>query len=344
VLWKNPFAAISVYRDAIGLSSGFAGESLARADRERWRKTAPRNFRKRLETISVVVIMLENRPARVSPILLPSLMTPRQRHVKAVCGAVIICLGLLGLAKGAAAGIYQHATDGQTFVWNSYPDPDDSVSWSGRRDSQRYATGPGTLTWFKRGVFNSRYTGTMFRGRWNGIVTNEDADGKKYRGTFVDGKKSNDWRQIGEDAGAAGTYQKTYDGRAYVWNNYPKADDQVAWSGDIDADGYATGPGQVTWGKNGIPISYYAGMMERGKWNGLVTNVDEDGKKYQGTFVAGVKTSDWKQVTEFDLRPVLTPEQKALNDRWANYLKEIQANNAYQNWSAPPYDLYVSKQ
>jgi hypothetical protein len=189
----------------------------------------------------------------------------------------------------------------------------------------------------------------MVAGKWNGVVENEDANGKKFRGTYVNGNKSTDWVQVSGFSGSAGqsgahgSYQKTADGRAYIWNNYPRPDDQAVWEGGTDPEGYATGEGKLTWYKNTTPVSVYAGTMARGKWNGVVINRDADDKKYQGTFVDGVKTSDWTQVSEFIVRPELTPEQKALNERWAMYLKQIQADNAYSNWSAPPYDLYVNK-
>jgi hypothetical protein len=270
--------------------------------------------------------------------------------MKAIFSATILCFALLALTSSAAAGAYQHTIDGQTLVWNNYPDPDDSASWSGQRDRQRYATGSGTLTWYKRQVLVSRYSGTMHMGKWNGVVDNEDADGKKFRGTFVNGNKARDWVQVNgfssvpNQPGQRGTYQKTHDGRASVWNNYPNPSDQAAWEGQVDVDGYATGEGKLSWFKNGQWVSNYLGIMVRGKWNGLVINQDANGNRFQGTFVDGVKTSDWAQVNEFDLRPKLTPEEKALNDHWANYLKDIQADNEYPNWSGPPYDLYASKQ
>jgi len=193
----------------------------------------------------------------------------------------------------------------------------------------------------------ARYTGTMFRGKFHGLVTNEDADGKRFRGTFVDGAKTGDWVQLRESSvdtnpGATqGIYIKTYDGRTFVWNNYPKPGDQAAWSGSVDTEGYAKGQGQLDWYKNGKPVSSYAGEMVRGKWNGSVTNVDVDGKKYQGTFVNGVKASDWAEVAEF--RRVLTAEDKELDAHWTAYLKQIQADDDYANWSGRPYDLYAQQ-
>jgi hypothetical protein len=267
--------------------------------------------------------------------------------MKALSGAFVLGSALLVFAAGAWAGAYQRTLDRQTLVWNNYPKPYDQAEWSGHRDSSGYAVGPGTLTWYKNRVLMGRYSGTMVRGKWNGLVTNVDADGKKFRGTFVDGAKSGDWVEVGDASGGAsqasaiGTYQKTYDGRAYVWNNYPKADDQVMWSGETDSAGYATGIGQLAWYKNRTLVSGYAGNMVRGKWNGIVTNEDVNGKKFQGTYVDGVKQGDWILVDEFRFRRELTPEEKALNAHWAQYLRHIQAGNDYPNWSAPPYDLFV---
>src|SRR5205085_12603700 len=34
-------------------------------------------------------------------------------------------------------------------VWNNYPKAEDRVSWTGGKDSLRYASGSGTLNWFK---------------------------------------------------------------------------------------------------------------------------------------------------------------------------------------------------
>jgi hypothetical protein len=92
-----------------------------------------------------------------------------------------------------ASGIFQLTREGGTFVWNNYPRPGDEASWSGDRDAEGYATGNGSITWFKRGIFTTRYTGRMIRGKLDGSVTNEDANGKKFHGTFSNGVKSADW-------------------------------------------------------------------------------------------------------------------------------------------------------
>jgi hypothetical protein len=261
--------------------------------------------------------------------------------------ALVFLLILLAAAVSAIAGSYQRSINGQALVWNNYPRSSDQAAWSGPKDSAGYATGSGTLTWYKGQTLVGRYTGMMVRGKLDGLVTNVDADGRTFRGTFVDGVKTNNWVEIGKgnSPGAGqGIYIKTYDGRAYVWNNYPKSEDQATWTGEIDSDAYATGPGIIRWYKHGQQVTAYQGTMVRGKHDGVVYNEDADGKRYQGRFVDGVKSTDWTAVTEFTARKEPTPEQKALNGRWAQYLKEIQADNDYPNWSGPPYDLYARKQ
>ena len=103
------------------------------------------------------------------------------------------------------AGEYQRTNDDHAYVWNNYPRPGDNASWSGATDSRGYATGYGTLTWYKSGSWASRYSGTMVTGKLNGLVTNEDSDGRKFKGTYVNGKQSSDWAQISATAEATAT-------------------------------------------------------------------------------------------------------------------------------------------
>ncbi len=92
-----------------------------------------------------------------------------------------------------------------------------------------------------------------------------------------------------------GAYHVTKDGGTLVWNNHPRPGDEASWSGDCDANGYATGAGTLTWSKRGAVISRYTGKMIRGKLDGPVTNIDADGKRFHGTFVNGSKSADWSR-------------------------------------------------
>jgi len=115
---------------------------------------------------------------------------------------------ILILAKGALAdGAYQRTEDRKkTLVWNNDPKPEDTATWSGGRDSEGYATGPGTLNWFRidrnfmtgSNIFGrkqmpiSSYSGTMVRGKFSSEVVTVD-HGKTYHATFVDGHKKGRW-------------------------------------------------------------------------------------------------------------------------------------------------------
>ncbi|MDQ2824728.1 MAG: hypothetical protein M3R29_04705 [Verrucomicrobiota bacterium] len=106
---------------------------------------------------------------------------------------------------------------------------------------------------------------------------------------------------------ADGEYQRTKNGRTMVWNNDPKPDDEAAWTGGRDREGYATGFGTLTWytgpkqtvkrlgilpvTKSGVYARYF-GNMVRGKFNGPV-NVHTNGKTAYAVFVDGVRTDRW---------------------------------------------------
>lgn len=112
---------------------------------------------------------------------------------------------------------------------------------------------------------------------------------------------------LANGAYAGGTYQRTKDGKTFVWNNHPRRGDAATWSGDRDASRYARGYGTLTWytvervivtGSNLPSPKYsatgrYSGKMRRGKLDGPVVNVDANGKTFHGTFMNGRKTSNW---------------------------------------------------
>ena len=61
-----------------------------------------------------------------------------------VCGALLL---FASVAYGA--GSYQRTRDGKTFVWNDSPKRGEEATWSGKRDKDGFAIGPGALTWYK---------------------------------------------------------------------------------------------------------------------------------------------------------------------------------------------------
>jgi hypothetical protein len=128
-------------------------------------------------------------------------------------------------------------------------------------------------------------------------------------------------------AHAGGKFQRTKDGRTRVWNNYPQAGDAATWSGNRDAYGYATGYGTLTWyttdrktqtGSNLATAQYkeessYSGTMVHGKLDGMVVNVDANGKTFHGIFIDGRKTSDWAAgPAPSPSSPIALPEESTL--------------------------------
>jgi hypothetical protein len=95
-----------------------------------------------------------------------------------------------------------------------------------------------------------------------------------------------------------GTYQRTRDERALVWNNHPKPGDEATWSGNRDSDGYASGFGTLIWytteADSTEPALYarYWGNMTRGKFNGTV-NVHSKRKTHYAVFVDGARSTRW---------------------------------------------------
>jgi hypothetical protein len=99
-----------------------------------------------------------------------------------------------------------------------------------------------------------------------------------------------------------GTYQRTRNGRTFVWNNHPKAGDQATWSGGRDREGYARGFGTLIWYTketgSAKPALYarYWGRMIGGKFNGPV-NVHSKKKSHYAIFDDGARVTRWSTGT-----------------------------------------------
>ena len=179
---------------------------------------------------------------------------------------LLIFCALLLFANGAyGRGTYQRASDGKTLVWNDRPALGYEATWTGDRDSDGYAIGQGTLTWFRverpvvtgsnipsdrrgRSAVVAQYSGKMVRGQLDGPVLRVDADGRTFHGVFVKGDRASDWAaRPAAKIARGGTYQRTDDGQTLVWNEHPGLDYEASWSGDRDSDGYGRGEGTLTW-------------------------------------------------------------------------------------------------
>lgn len=121
---------------------------------------------------------------------------------------LVVALLLFAHGAYAAGGAYQRTRDGKTRVWNISPKPGEAAAWSGDRDADGYATGHGTITWYKAHRkpltgFNLpqvqyvpfvRYSGKMVRGKLEGPVETADpADGRTFHAKFADGTRVGRW-------------------------------------------------------------------------------------------------------------------------------------------------------
>jgi hypothetical protein len=99
-----------------------------------------------------------------------------------------------------------------------------------------------------------------------------------------------------------GTYQRTKNGRTFVWNNHAKPGDEATWSGGRDREGYARGFGTLIWytketgsAKRALYARYW-GRMIQGKFNGPV-NVHSKKKTHYAIFDDGARTTRWSTGT-----------------------------------------------
>ncbi len=117
----------------------------------------------------------------------------------------LFLLLVLGLISSASAeGEYRKTVNGKTRVWTDEARPGELVQWTGKRDSDGYATGKGTLTWFTTRSASltgshipfihrktvSQQTGVMVKGRLSGAVATVDADGKKFEENYANSKQA----------------------------------------------------------------------------------------------------------------------------------------------------------
>jgi hypothetical protein len=128
-------------------------------------------------------------------------------------GSALLLLLVFRTGALAGEGEYLKTMDGKTLVWDNYPAPGDSAEWSGERDKEGYATGYGTIIWYRptksgytfvnksRPTVVGRYSGTMVKGKFEGVVVKIGTGNKitwqpmtkDSHATFVGGKQTSDW-------------------------------------------------------------------------------------------------------------------------------------------------------
>ena len=128
-------------------------------------------------------------------------------RVLLVCAALILVL-----VTPADAGRYQRTKDRKIRVWNEHPERWDEGVWTGGRDQNGNATGPGVLMWYhvKQSIEMGElipsargrallpvasFTGTMVDGRFEGIVVTTDDNGKEIHAKYADGSRTEPWSE-----------------------------------------------------------------------------------------------------------------------------------------------------
>ena len=191
-------------------------------------------------------------------------------------GLLLICLSTL-----ASGGEWISDTHGCK-LWNAFPRPGQSVTWSGAcRDG--YADGHGVAEWFKDGQFTGRAEGDSVAGKRTGKGVVVWADGGRYEGDFVDGKRTGKGVFVGPNG-------NRYEGDV-VEGPMPTGKGVFVWAdgnryeGDF-VDGKRTGKGVFVWPNGGR----YEGDFVDGKRNGKGVYVWADGNRYEGDFVDDKRT------------------------------------------------------
>lgn len=216
--------------------------------------------------------------------------------------------------RGSLPGRYVEDGFG-THLWWTGAAPAKYALWRGEVDAEGYAFGQGTLHWgdqeeVSQGNSDSqsveRHTGVMVRGRFDG-PTDSFFGGDHYHVWWEAGEPAEKTR-VPESSGLStfppasvppamvalpppqgppmanpqtrtAGYMVTFDGRALIWNNSPKADDVASWTGPVDPEGFATGNGVLSWHKGQRFVTGYQGTMIRGKLEGRTLSIDADGTR-----------------------------------------------------------------
>jgi len=126
---------------------------------------------------------------------------------KSMNGRILLFSMILVAANVASAAKYERTLEGNTKIQSSAPQQRLKASWSGDRDENGYATGAGTLTWFRmqktwetgsllpsvKYIEVSQYSGKMVEGKLEGSVVSTDTNGNTYHAKFEDGRKTTAW-------------------------------------------------------------------------------------------------------------------------------------------------------
>jgi hypothetical protein len=204
----------------------------------------------------------------------------RKRLALTVVMAIVLAVGSTAVAAPEPGWL---TTDEGTKVWLTGIEPGDTATWTGGRDAENYADGPGVLQCFKKGKLNSIFEGTLKKGRiQDGFGKYRGANGITYEGNFVNttysGKGTMKWAdgRIYEGDWANGTFN----GKGHM-----KIPDGRTYEGDY-VNGVAQGKGVMKFPNGRIHEGDWVNGVPSGK--GIVK--EPDGRVYEGDFLEGNRT------------------------------------------------------
>lgn len=102
----------------------------------------------------------------------------------------LVLILLLSIVAGTVYAGEWILTDKGFKVWNSMPQPHETVTWSGSVDAEGYAIGKGTLQWFQSGKSEGTYKGNMLLGKETGKGVCTWANGDRYEGNYLNGERN----------------------------------------------------------------------------------------------------------------------------------------------------------
>jgi len=112
----------------------------------------------------------------------------RKRLALTVIMAIVLAVGSAAAAAPESGWI---TTDGGVKVWLTGIEPGDTATWTGGRDTENYADGPGVLQSYKKGKLDTTFEGTLKKGRiQDGFGKYRGANGITYEGNFANGTRS----------------------------------------------------------------------------------------------------------------------------------------------------------
>lgn len=193
-------------------------------------------------------------------------------------------LGLLELQTNAAfdpfatnkfycaQGKWTKASNTNCLIWNSFPRPDESVTWSGAVVDGK-ASGKGVVQWFTNGIATSTYTGEMKAGLadGHGVANN---GGYATEGEFKSGSLVSKIITIHYPKG--GSYKGEQKDGFKEGQGEEVMEGGVKYVGRFERDRF-DGAGEMTW-PNGSKLS---GEWKDSELTGIGTYTQADGKSFK---------------------------------------------------------------